>query len=186
MQLLKSFTSLSEFASNPHYCEKIIGSDSSPGYMCKVKSPQWENVALAMNHQKTNLRLYWINGITYRLEDINQLRITLVLHTNFPVLLCRKLSCYWQHSALCQLFLLTDESSPSPQEPGRARPRLLLFGHAEVCASCSLHCVGNRSALPSLHMERLFTQITVRVHAPAADCRSLPLLQHHGAKPRLR
>lgn len=51
MQLLKSLTSLSEFASNPYYCEKIIGSDSSPGYMRKVKTPQCENVAIAMNHQ---------------------------------------------------------------------------------------------------------------------------------------
>lgn len=34
-------------------------------------------------------------------------------------------------------------------------------------------------------MERLLAQTTVRVRAPAADRRSLPLLQHHGARPRL-
>lgn len=33
MQVLKSLTSLSEFASNPYYYEEIMGSDSSPGYM---------------------------------------------------------------------------------------------------------------------------------------------------------
>lgn len=32
-------------------------------------------------------------------------------------------------------------------------------------------------------MERLLAQTTVRVRAPAADRRSLPLLQHHGARP---
>lgn len=38
LQVLESLTSLSEFASNPHYCAKIIGSESSPGYMCKGKN----------------------------------------------------------------------------------------------------------------------------------------------------
>lgn len=45
---LKSLTSLSEFASNPYYCEKIIGSVSSPGYIHKVKT---EKVAFIMSHQ---------------------------------------------------------------------------------------------------------------------------------------
>lgn len=88
--------------------------------------------------------------------------------------------------ALRSASLLSDESFSSLQEPGCSEPWLLLFGPAEVCASCSLHCAGNCSALPSLHMERLFAQIAVWVHAPAADCWSLPLLQHHGAKPQLQ
>ena len=86
--------------------------------------------------------------------------------------------------ALCSAFRLSDESFSSLQEPGCSGPWLLLFGPAAVCASRSLHCAGNCSAIPSLHMECLFTQATVRVHAPAADCRSLSHLQHNGAKPQ--
>lgn len=70
----------------------------------------------------------------------------------------------------------------SPQKPGFCWPRLLLSGPAEVRTGCGLHRAGDRSALPSLHLERLFSQITLRVHAPAANHRSLPLLHHDGAE----
>lgn len=96
---------------------------------------------------------------------------------------------YPQYSRLLcslQCIFLSDESFSSPQEPGCSRPWLLLFGPAEVCASRSLHSAGNCSALSSLHMECLFTQITVRIHASPADCRSLSLLHHHGTKPQLK
>lgn len=70
----------------------------------------------------------------------------------------------------------------SLQKPGFCWSRLLLSGPAEVRAGCSLHRAGDRSALPSLHLERLLPQITLRVHAPAANRRSLPLLRHNGAE----
>lgn len=70
----------------------------------------------------------------------------------------------------------------SPQKPGFRWPWLLLSGPAEVRAGCSLHRAGDRSALPSLHLERLFPQIALWVHAPAANRRSLPLLRHNGTE----
>jgi len=71
-----------------------------------------------------------------------------------------------------------------PQEPRGGRPRLLLPGPAAVGAGRRLHRAGDGAAVPPLHLERLFAQIAVRVHAPAADRRGLSLLQHHGAKPQ--
>lgn len=185
MQVLKSLTSLSEFSSKPYYREKIIGSDSSPGYMHEVNVKMWPSQWVIKN----NLQLYWISTATCHLENINQFGMTLVHMQTFLRYSTGTLPVI--HStvvciALCSAFLLSDESFSSLQEPGCSRPRLLLFGPAEVCASCSLHCAGYCSALPSLHMERFFTQITVWVHAPTADCRSLSLLQHYGPKPQFQ
>lgn len=90
--------------------------------------------------------------------------------------------------SLCEV--ITPPLSPVPcplsslQEPRVCGPRLLLSGPAEVRAGCRLHRAGDRSALPPLHLERLFPQTTVRVHAPAADHGRLPLLHHNGAESR--
>lgn len=87
-RFLKSLTSLSDFASNPYYYEKIIGSDSSPCYKGKVKTPKmWE----------CSVRWWWIIKQSAALlmrhchiENIEQLRVTLVCKKNFSVWLSRR------------------------------------------------------------------------------------------------
>lgn len=185
MQVLKSLTSLSEFSSKPYYCERIIGSDSSPGYMHEVNVKMWPSRWVIKN----NLQLHWISIATCSLGNRNPLGMTLVRMQTFLSYSTGTLPV--SHSTVvcvppCSAFLPSDECFSSLQEPGCSRPRLLLFGPAEVCASCSLHRAGHCSALPSLHMERFLAQTAVRVHAPTPDCRSLSLLQHYGPKPQFQ
>lgn len=167
MQVLKSLVSLSDFSSELYYYEDNWIRLFS--WICAWG--KCENVAFALSHQKYSAALLSRHRyIPFRrhksaLDDLGSL-------VNF---LERNFACCSSHSAILPLF--------SPQEPGCSRPWLLLFGPVEVRASCCLHCAGDCSALPSLHMERVLAQITVRVHAPTADRSSLSVLQHHGPKP---
>lgn len=50
-------------------------------------------------------------------------------------------------------------------------------------SSCHLHCFGNRSALPPVHMERLLTKTTLWGSACVHHSCYLPVLHSHGSEP---
>lgn len=70
------------------------------------------------------------------------------------------------------------------QESRCGGSRLLLPGPAEVRPGGGLHRPGHRPSLPPLYLERLLSKTAVRVNASAADGRSLPRVQRHGAEPQ--
>lgn len=89
----------------------------------------------------------------------------------------------WRNSDACTKFAWEWTLCFCYQEFSSSGSRLFLLRPNAFNSSCHLHCFGNKSALPPVHMERLLAKTTLWGSACVHHSRYLPVLHSHGSEP---